>query len=74
MSGSTNENIDARLAVIERTVLDIHRRLYGNGQPGEIQSLAGRIAALENWKWWLVGVGGGFGAFGGVLGYILRGL
>lgn len=62
-----NEKTDSeRLAVIEEVVTRTDHRLFGNGQPGEISSIKGRIAKLENWRWWVVGVAVGLGiALGG---------
>jgi hypothetical protein len=68
--------ISERSAVIESTLLDVKRQLFGNGQPGQIQLLHSRVSTvdkrvdlLENWKWWVVGAGVGAGT---ALGYILR--
>lgn len=62
-----------RIAVIETTVTDIKQRLFGNGQPGEldhlhtrVSSVGNRVAKLENWRWWVVGIAVGLGvALGG---------
>lgn len=37
-----------RLARIEQILSDLSHRLYGNGQPGEIEVLRGRVSKLEN--------------------------
>ena len=58
----TNADIQSQLAVTHNTVLDMHHRLFGNGQPGEIEKLNTRISStndrvgkLENWRWYLLG-------------------
>ncbi len=40
-----------RLAVIESVVLRLEARLFGNGQPGELQMLKDRVTRLEAWIW-----------------------
>jgi hypothetical protein len=50
-----------RLAVIERVVLDMEKRLFGNGQPGVIDQLNKRVLSLENFRWWVLGLGVGTG-------------
>jgi hypothetical protein len=62
-----------RIAYIEATVMNIEKRLFGNGQPGEIDQLherlnghGKRLAKMENWKWWLLGIGLGIGLGSGV--------
>lgn len=64
-----------RLAVIEEIVSDIKHRLFGNGQPGELEFLHGRVSKvdvrvdrLENWQWWVMGIGLGVGVAGGAVG------
>lgn len=57
-----NRTDGERLAVIETTVLDIKVRLFGgDGQAGELSSLRDRVAKLENWRWYVVGIGVGAG-------------
>lgn len=65
----------ARLSSIETTVDEIHHRLFGNGQPGDIDKLHGRIndnanriGKLEAWRGWLIGVGIGIGVASGAAG------
>ena len=58
-----------RIAVIEVTVLDLKKELFGNGQPGELEIIRRRVIALEKWRWWVGGAAVGAGTF---LGYILR--
>jgi hypothetical protein len=65
-----------RLASIETTVTDLKHHLMGNGQPGQIAQLHGRInehgkrlASLEKWKWWVMGIGVGIG-FGSGIGFM----
>lgn len=41
-----DRSVNERLAVIESTLLDIKKALYGNGQPGELQRLHGRISLV----------------------------
>ena len=52
----------AQLAVIAEGVERLEKRLFGNGQPGEIERLHCRISAqkeridrLEAWKWRMAG-------------------
>lgn len=54
-----NENTE--LAVIKEVVLRLEHRLFGNGQPGVIEEHSKRIAKLENWRWWVVGIAVGLG-------------
>lgn len=68
----TNRTDSERIVAIETTVTDIKHRLLGNGQPGEIDHLHERINAhgrriskIENWRWWLMGIGLGIGMAGG---------
>jgi hypothetical protein len=46
-----------RLVRIETTITDMSKRLFGNGQPGELESLRNRIARIEAWFWRLSGGG-----------------
>ena len=50
-----------RLAVVETIVKDLHHTLLGNGQPGKIEQHERRIAKLENWRWWVLGILFGLG-------------
>lgn len=50
--------IEQRLAVIEAIVLRLEERLFGNGQPGEIAAIKGRLNKLESWFWRLAGAAG----------------
>lgn len=57
-----------KLASIEALLESMDHRLFGNGQPGEIDRLHGkigkvdaRVTKLENWRWWVVGIGVGLG-------------
>jgi hypothetical protein len=68
----SNRTDSERIASIETSVVNIEKRLFGNGQPGDIGmiheriTLQGkRIAKLENWRWWVVGVAVGAGVVGG---------
>ncbi len=55
-----------RLAVIESIVMRMDRRLFGrDGDMGEVDRLDVRVTALENWRWWLVGIAVGMGFAGG---------
>ena len=40
-----------RVAVIEEVVLRMEERLFGNGQPGELEKIQGRVRRLEQWFW-----------------------
>ena len=71
-----NRTDSERLAAIETSLNNIEKRLFGNGQPGELEQLherinahGKRVSSLENWRWWLTGVAVGVGT---LLGYILR--
>jgi hypothetical protein len=44
-----------RLVRTETLLLDIHRRLFGNGQPGEIEVIKQRLSVLEKWLWRITG-------------------
>jgi hypothetical protein len=51
-----------RLAVIEETVKEIKKRLFGEDiDEGEIGHIKARITRLENWRWWVVGIAVGLG-------------
>lgn len=58
--------IRERLVRVETMLTDTHRRLFGNGQPGEVDVLKERVATLERWMW---RVGGALG----VLTFLLHG-
>jgi hypothetical protein len=45
---SPNLNLDARVAVIEEMVGELHQGLLGNGQVGSIKLLENRLDALEH--------------------------
>lgn len=47
-----------RLVVIEEVVLRMEERLFGNSQPGEIESLKARVRRLESWFWRAAGAAG----------------
>lgn len=44
------EGRDEQLATIKAVVEDMHHRLFGNGQPGELAELRGRASSLEEFK------------------------
>lgn len=46
-----------RLAVIEEKVLDIHHRLFGNGQPGELQEMRKDVDSLKSRDKVIAGIG-----------------
>ena len=57
---------DERLAAIEAILARVEKRLFGNGQPGEIERLdrrvdtveeehGSRLTVLEQWKWHMAG-------------------
>jgi hypothetical protein len=46
-----------RIASIETLVGDMHTRLFGNGQPGELEGIRGRLTKLESWFWRAAGAG-----------------
>ena len=45
------KSIQERLAVIEEIVLRMEQRLFGNGQPGDLENLQSRVRRLESWFW-----------------------
>lgn len=49
---------EQRQVHIETLVGDLRQRLYGNGQPGDIETMEARITKLESWFWRAVGAGG----------------
>jgi hypothetical protein len=53
-----DKSIQERLAVIEDVVLRMEARLFGNGQPGEMEHLQNRIRKLESWFWRAAGAVG----------------
>jgi len=46
-----------RLAVIEEKVSDMHRRLFGNGRPGEIDRMKEDIESIQSKMKVMFGVG-----------------
>jgi hypothetical protein len=46
-----------RIASVETILCDMHKRLFGNGQPGEIEEIKRRVADLEKWMWRCLGGG-----------------
>lgn len=61
-----------RLAVIERIVTDMRDRLFGDDvDEGEIGHLKARVAKLEQWRWWIVGVAAA-PAVGGVIAALVK--
>ena len=46
-----DKSIQERLAVIEEIVIRLEERLFGNGQPGELERLQTRVRRLESWFW-----------------------
>lgn len=49
-----------RLAVIESIVLDLRIRLFGRDQEaGVIGHLEARVATIEKWQRWIMGIGVG---------------
>ena len=58
--------IEERGEAVCNSVERIEKRLFGNGQQGEIPTLWGevsgvkkRVGSLENWKWYVLGVSAG---------------
>ncbi len=52
------EKDSACLAKIEVIVKDMHTRLFGNGQPGELDKLRDRILPLESHRHQFIGAVG----------------
>ncbi len=46
-----SKSIAERLAVIEEVVCRLEERLFGNGQPGELEQMRRRVRFLEQWFW-----------------------
>jgi hypothetical protein len=44
-------SIQERLAAIEAIVTRMELRLFGNGQPGDLEKLHLRVRRLESWFW-----------------------
>ncbi len=73
-----NKSDSERLASIETLVQSIDKRLFGNGQPGEIDHLHLRISGqgreiqnLQRWRYWIMGLAIGAGLFAGSVGHKL---
>ena len=64
----TTQEDHAILIEIQTTVLDMKRRLFGDGQPGELSILRSRLRALEKRHWILYGAVGLVLVVVGVLG------
>ena len=47
----SEKSIQERLAIIEEIVLRMEQRLFGNGQPGDLENLHSRVRRLESWFW-----------------------
>jgi hypothetical protein len=41
---------DEKIAVMATVLLDMHGRLFGNGQPGAIDQIEDRVGVLEKWR------------------------
>lgn len=67
-----NSSDKERLAVIQHFVGDMHQRLFGNGQPGEIQTLKERVESLEKWMWRVMGAAGALASLAEIY-HILKG-
>ncbi len=63
MPESSNQKI---LIEIQTTVKSMHRQLFGNGQPGVIAEMKGRLHALERLRW--IVYGAVFTALAGIFG------
>lgn len=63
-----------RLAVIEAILKSINLRLFGrDGDGGVIEHLDKRVAKLENWRWWVIGIAIGAGAAtGGLASHVIE--
>lgn len=62
-----------KIAETHAIVVSMEHRLFGNGQPGELQKLSERIHVLEQWKYLVSGGAAVVGAIGGsVLTYFLK--
>lgn len=56
--------IEATLERFDQTLDKFDHRLFGNGQPGELTNLSGRLGVLENFKSYIKG---GFATLGGLV-------
>jgi hypothetical protein len=74
-------SIQAGIVALTDKFDDMHHRLFGNGQPGEIdrlhnrisdndKSVDGRLSALESWRWWLVGIWAGLTIIAAVFAFL----
>lgn len=45
-----NATDSERIALIEQMMGDMQYRLFGNGQPGQLQRIDRRLARLESWR------------------------
>lgn len=48
-------SVEARLLLVERILMRIEERLFGNGQPGELSLMKSRLTALEEFRWKSIG-------------------
>lgn len=48
-------DIAERLSGVETVVRNLDRRLYGNGQPGDIADLKRKLDQLLSWYWKAIG-------------------
>ena len=55
---NNNNDVVERLSAIEVTLGHMDRRLFGNGQPGELALLSARVAHLETQSWKVAGAMG----------------
>lgn len=49
------EQIIERLARLESLLTSLSLRLYGNGQPGDIQQIQTKVDGLRAWRWKVAG-------------------
>jgi hypothetical protein len=49
------EEIGSRITALETRLGTLDRRLYGNGQPGDVAAIKEKLDNLLSWRWRTVG-------------------
>lgn len=58
MTPETEDLVLQKLTGIETRLGTLERRLFGDGQPGELERLRARVRKLEAWFWRCTGAAG----------------
>jgi len=64
--------LKATVSSIEGKLDELSHRLLGNGQPGWVTVLDGRVSSLERYRAWVLGSAAGVAGVVGILAWIVR--